>query len=152
LEKESSLDVQTLHEKIYSILRRNKYIIKHSAKNSIQFKDNFWRIRPSWVIWQVVDKGKFDVVSLPGGVSLIRYTYYISFIPEATLAMVSLILCLMFHFPYSFMILPTPFVIGHLLRIGIMVDVCKKMIRDIADPGKYVTAFNLHFYIYAVSK
>ena len=32
------------------------------------------------------------------------------------------------------MLLPTPFVIGHLLRIGIMGDACKKMIRDIADP------------------
>src|ERR1700744_3025745 len=99
IEKSSLLEQQVLIDRILSWLAKEDYVIESATESVIAFKNNFWQIRSKGTGLRKVDKGKFKLIANEG--IAIKYTYYISFLPELSIVCILLVI----GFFQSFLIL-----------------------------------------------
>ncbi|HTD39052.1 MAG TPA: hypothetical protein VK671_00425 [Mucilaginibacter sp.] len=126
----SRLEPQVIMDKALIQLNAQHYIIENKADNIISFKDDNWQIRSKGTGFRKVDKGSFEITPLNEG-SLIRYTYYVSFLPETVITTILVILS--FTQSYFIILIDLPFLIQLGVRIYTLKDVSKQMIKRLAN-------------------
>jgi hypothetical protein len=130
ISEKSQLNQQVLKDEILSQLAKRDYLIINKSNNIISFKDDIWRIRPKGTGLKKVDQGIFELVSLDD-VTLIRYTYYISFLPEVVIT--AIIVFGAVTLSYLVLIIALPLWIQLGVRIYTLKDVSAQMVKRLAS-------------------
>jgi len=125
----SLLEPQIVNEKILLLLKQQNYLIGNRTNSVITFKDDNWKIRSKGSGLGKVDKGFFEVASTNEG-TLIRYTYYISFLPELVITTVIIIISIFQS--YLILLIALIFLIQLLIRIYTLKDASTGIIKSLA--------------------
>jgi len=126
----SQLESQAVIDKILVLLKKQNYIIENRTSSVISFKDDNWEIRPKGTGFRKVDKGSFEVTPANEG-TLIRYTYYISFLPETVITII--ILFGAFIISQLFLLIALPLWIQLGVRVYTLKDVSTEMVKRLAS-------------------
>ena len=126
----SLLEPQAVNDKILLLLKKQNYIIENRTNSAIAFKDDNWEMRSKGTGFRKVDKGLFEIIPSNEG-TLIKYTYYISFLPELVITTVIVIISI---FPsYLILFIDLIFLIQLLIRIYTLKDASTEMIKRLAS-------------------
>lgn len=126
----SLIEQQVLLDKILSSLRKQDYLIENKTNDSVFFKDDKWQIRSKGTGFRKVDKGVFEIIPINEG-SLIRYTYYISFLPE--LIITSIIVIVSIFQSYLILFIALPFLIQFVVRNYTLRGVSTELVKSLAN-------------------
>ena len=125
----SLLESNVVIDKILLMLKKQNYIIEHITNGIITFKDDNWEMRSKNAVFRKVDKGSFEVTSTNEG-TLIKYIYYISFLPEVIIT--AIIVFGAFVLSSLVLLIALPLWIQLGVRIYTLKDGSKQMIKRLA--------------------
>jgi hypothetical protein len=126
----SQLEPQAVIDKILLLLKKQNYIIEDRTNSVISFKDDNWEMRSKNTGFRKVDKGSFEVTLANEG-TLIRYIYYISFLPEIIIT--AIVLFGTFALSHLVLLIALPLWIQLGVRIYTLKDVSTEMIKRLAS-------------------
>jgi hypothetical protein len=125
----SLLEPQVLIDKMLLVLKKQNYIIENTTSNIISFRDDNWEMRSKNAVFRKVDKGVFEVAPTNEG-SLIKYIYYVSFLPEIIIT--TIILVGFFALSHLVLLIALPLWIQLGVRIYTLKDVSEQMLKRLA--------------------
>jgi hypothetical protein len=128
ISKESQLEPQVLMDKIASQLMMQSYIITDRNINAISFTDDNWQFRSKHESFKKIDEGDFKIIVFEKNM-LIKFTYYISFLPE--LLITSILLFFGFLQSFFILIIAVPLLIQLVFRIDKLKKVSEELILSI---------------------
>ncbi|WP_147238779.1 hypothetical protein [Mucilaginibacter hurinus] len=118
-------------QKISSQLVKQHYIITSQTGSAITFKDDMWQIRLKSKIYSKVDKGIIEIET-SGTDTIIKYTYYISYIVEIVVLCIALTVSFMIR-QYYVILFILPFLIQFAARTVTLPERVREMITTILE-------------------